>query len=407
MKKNKKILIVIGGGISAYKALDLIRLLKKNSFEIKTVLTKSGSKFVTPLSITALSGGKVYEDLFDTDNEAEIDHISLSRWADLIIVLPTTANLISKLSIGKAEDLATTILLASNKDIILVPAMNVRMWSHKATQNNCKTLVGYGYNFLGPKSGSMACGEYGPGKMVSPKKIFDEIQKYFHKRNIVKNKAYKAIVTAGPTREYLDPVRYISNESSGKQGFEIALALKRQGIKTILIAGPSNLQPVKGLKTVHVKTSEEMFKAVKKNLPTDVAVCTAAVSDFKPRKIQKSKIKKGNTYKNLILEKTNDILDFLGKNNMHRPKLVVGFSAETENLIANSKIKMKNKNSDIIIANDISRKDIGFNKDFNEVTVIDSNGKTFKIKKNKKSFIGSVIADHIISRLLLNDKNLN
>ena len=407
MKKNKKILIVIGGGISAYKALDLIRLLKKNSFEIKTVLTKSGSKFVTPLSITALSGGKVYEDLFDKDNEAEIDHISLSRWADLIIVLPTTANLISKLSIGKAEDLATTILLASNKDIILVPAMNVRMWSHKATQNNCKTLVGYGYNFLGPKIGSMACGEYGPGKMVSPKKIFDEIKNYFHKRNIVKNKAYKAIVTAGPTREYLDPVRYISNESSGKQGFEIAIALKRQGIKTILIAGPSNLQPVKGLKTVHVKTSEEMLKAVKKNLPTDVAVCTAAVSDFKPQKIQKSKIKKGNIYKNLILEKTNDILDFLGKNNMHRPKLVVGFSAETENLIANSKIKMKNKNSDIIIANDISRKDIGFNKDLNEVTVIDSNGKTFKIKKNKKSFVGSVIADHIISRLLLNDKNLN
>ena len=407
MKKNKKILIVIGGGISAYKALDLIRLLKKKSFEIKTVLTKSGSKFVTPLSITALSGGKVYEDLFDKDNEAEIDHISLSRWADLIIVLPTTANLISKLSIGKAEDLATTILLASNKDIILVPAMNVRMWSHKATQNNCKTLVGYGYNFLGPKSGSMACGEYGPGKMVSPKKIFEEIKKYFHKKNIVKNKAYKAIVTAGPTREYLDPVRYISNESSGKQGFEIAIALKRQGIKTILIAGPSNLQPVKGLKTVHVKTSEEMLKAVKKNLPTDVAVCTAAVSDFKPQKTQKSKIKKGNTNKNLILEKTNDILDFLGKNNMHRPKLVVGFSAETENLIANSKIKMKNKNSDIIIANDISRKDIGFNKDLNEVTVIDSNGKTFKIKKNKKSFIGSVIADHIISRLLLNDKNLN
>ena len=407
MKKNKKILIVIGGGISAYKALDLIRLLKKNSFEIKTVLTKSGSKFVTPLSITALSSGKVYEDLFNKDDEAEIDHISLSRWADLIIVLPTTANLISKLSIGKAEDLATTILLASNKDIILVPAMNVRMWSHKATQNNCKTLVGYGYNFLGPKSGSMACGEYGPGKMVSPKKIFDEIKKYFHKRNIVKNKAYKAIVTAGPTREYLDPVRYISNESSGKQGFEIALALKRQGIKTILIAGPSNLQPIKGLKIVHVKTSEEMLKAVKKNLPTDVAVCTAAVSDFKPQKKQKSKIKKGNTYKNLILEKTNDILDFLGKNNMYRPKLVVGFSAETENLIANSKIKMKNKNSDVIIANDISRKDIGFNKDLNEVTVIDSNGKTFKIKKNKKSFIGSVIADHIISRLLLNDKNLN
>ncbi len=407
MNNNKKILIVIGGGISAYKALDLIRLLKKNNYEIKTVLTKSGKKFVTPLSLVSLSGGKVYEDIFDNNNEAEIDHISLSRWADLIIVLPATANLISKLSVGKAEDLATTILLASNKDIILVPAMNVRMWSHKATQDNCKTLVGYGYIFLGPKSGSMACGEYGPGKMVSPKKVFEEIKKYFHKRNTVKNNAFKAIVTAGPTREYLDPVRFISNESSGKQGFEIASALCRQGIKTTLILGPSNFQAVKGLKIVHVKTSEDMLKAVKKNLPVDVAVCAAAVADFKPQRTKKNKIKKRNANDNLILEKTEDILNFLGKNNMHRPKLVVGFSAETQNIITNSKNKMKNKNSDIIIANDVSRKDIGFNKEFNEVTIIESSGKTFKIKKSKKSFIGSVIADHIISRLLINDKNLN
>ncbi len=407
MKKNKKILIVIGGGISAYKTLDLIRLLKKNNFEIKTVLTKSGSKFVTPLSLISLSGGKVYEDIFDKNNETEIDHISLSRWADLIIVLPTTANMISKLSVGKAEDLATTILLASNKDIILVPAMNVRMWSHKATQENCKTLIGYGYIFIVPKSGSMACGEYGPGKMVSPKKIFDEIKKYFHKRNIVKNKAYKALVTAGPTREYLDPVRYISNESSGSQGYEIALALNRQGIQTTLIMGPSNIKPIKGLKVVQVKTSDEMLKAVKKNLPVDLAICTAAVTDFKPQKIKKNKIKKENFSKGLALEKTEDILDFLGKNNMHRPKIVVGFSAETENIIVNSKNKMKNKNSDIIIANDVSRKDIGFNKDFNEVTIIDTKGKILKIPKNKKSFIGSVITDHIVSRLLLNDKNLN
>ena len=407
MKKNKKILIVIGGGISAYKSLDLIRLLKKDNFEIKTVLTKSGSKFVTSLSLISLSGGKVYEDIFDQSNEAEIDHISLSRWADLIIVLPTTANLISKLSVGKAEDLATTILLASNKDIILVPAMNVRMWSHKATQDNCKTLIGYGYIFIGPKSGSMACGEYGPGKMANPKKIFEEIKKYFHKRNIFKSKAYKALVTAGPTREYLDPVRYISNESSGSQGYEIALALNRQGIKTTLIVGPSNIQPIKGLKVIRVKTSDEMFKAVKKSLPVDVAICTAAVTDFKPQKIKKNKIKKENFGKGLVLEKTKDILDFLGKSNMHRPKLVVGFSAETENVITNSKNKMKNKNSDIIIANDVSRKDIGFNKDFNEVTIIETNGKILKIPKNKKSFIGSVITDHIISRLLLNDKNLN
>ena len=210
--KKKKILIVIGGGISAYKALDLIRLLKKNNFEIKTVLTKSGKQFVTPLSLVSLSGGKVYEDLFDKNNENEIDHIALSRWADIVIVVPATANLISKLSQGKAEDLATTIMLASNKDILLVPAMNVRMWNHRATQENFKKLLSYGYKFLGPTEGEMACGEFGKGKMLSPRKIFNEIKKYFHKKDIVKNKKFKALVTTGPTREYIDPVRYISNE---------------------------------------------------------------------------------------------------------------------------------------------------------------------------------------------------
>ena len=250
--KNKKILLVIGGGISAYKSLDLIRFLKKDSFEIKTVLTRSGKQFVTPLSLVSLSGGKVYENLFDKENEAEINHIALSRWADLILVVPATANLISKLSQGKADDLASTLMLASNKDIILVPAMNVRMWRHKATQENCKKLLTFGHKFLGPTEGQMACGEFGKGKMLSPKKIFKEIKDYFYKRDIVKNKKFKALVTTGPTREYLDPVRFISNESSGKQGYEIALALKRMGVKTTLIAGPSNLQIEKGLKIVLV-----------------------------------------------------------------------------------------------------------------------------------------------------------
>ena len=405
--KGKKILIIVGGGISAYKSLDLIRLLKKNDFEIKTVLTKSGKKFVTPLSLVSLSGSKVYENLFDKQNEAEIDHISLSRWADLILVVPTTANLISKLSQGKAEDLASTIMLASNKDIILVPAMNVRMWTHKATQENCKKLLTYGYKFLGPTEGQMACGEFGKGKMLSPKKIFKEIKDYFYKKDIVINKKFKALVTTGPTREYLDPVRYISNESSGKQGYEIALALKRLGIKTTLIAGPSNLQVEKGLKIIKVKTSEEMFNAVKKNLPVDVAVCTAAVSDFKPSTFQKNKIKKNNRKENLILDNTVDILNYIGKNNRHRPKLVVGFSAETEKLLQNSKNKLKNKNADWIIANDVSKKDIGFNKDYNEVTIIKTNGKITQLKKNKKSFIASVISEKIINELLINDRNLN
>jgi len=405
--KNKKILIIIGGGISAYKALDLIRLLRKDNYDLKIILTKSGKQFVTPLSLISLSGSKVYENLFDKQNEAEIDHISLSRWADLILIVPTTANIISKLSQGKAEDLATTVVLASNKDIVLVPAMNVRMWSHKATQENCKKLISYGYKFFGPTEGLMACGEFGKGKMISPKKIFKEIKDYFYKKDIVKNKNYKALVTTGPTREYLDPVRFISNESSGKQGYEIALALKRQGFKTTLIAGPSNLQKEKGLKIIKVKTSDQMFKAVKNSLPVDVAVCTAAVSDFKPIIIKKNKIKKSNKKESIILDKTVDILNYLGKNNYHRPKLVVGFSAETENLMKNSKNKLKNKNADWIIANDVSRQNIGFNKDYNEVIIIEANGKISKIKKNKKSFIASVISGKIINNLLSNDKNLN
>jgi len=405
--KQKKLLIIIGGGISAYKTLDLIRKLKKSSFEIKTVLTKSGRQFVTPLSLVSLSGNKVYENLFDKENEAEIDHISLSRWADLILVVPATANLISKLSQGKAEDLATTIMLASNKDIILVPAMNVRMWSHKATQENCKKLITYGFKFLGPTEGLMACGEFGKGKMLSINKIYQEIKNYFYKKDIVKNKKFEALVTTGPTREYLDPVRYISNESSGKQGYEIAIALKRLGVKTTLIAGPSNIDNEKGLKIIKVKTSDDMFAAVKKTLPVDVAVCTAAVADFKPVVFQKNKIKKNNFKEQLVLQNTVDILNYLGKNNRHRPKLVVGFSAETKNILYNSKNKLKNKNIDWIVANDVSKKDIGFNKEYNEVSIIETNGKILKIKKNTKKFIASVLAEKIINNLLSNDKNIN
>ena len=219
--KNKKILLVVGGGISAYKALDLIRLLKKNNVEVKTILTKSGKEFVTPLSITTLTKNKTFEDIFDKNSEAEIDHITLSRWADLIIVLPTTANFMTKLTLGKAEDLATTVLLASNKDILLVPAMNVRMWLHKATQRNLKILLDFGYNFIGPEKGEMACGEYGEGKMSSPRQIYSYLKNYFDQKNLVKNKNFKALVTTGPTREYLDPVRYISNESSGKQDMKL------------------------------------------------------------------------------------------------------------------------------------------------------------------------------------------
>jgi phosphopantothenoylcysteine decarboxylase / phosphopantothenate---cysteine ligase len=406
--ENKKILIIIGGGIAAYKSLDLIRLLRKENVEVKTILTKSGKEFVTALSLTTLTKSKTYEDIFDKNSEAEIDHIELSRWADLIIVMPTTANFMSKLSIGKAEDLATTVLLASNKEILLVPAMNVRMWLHKATQTNSKILQDFGYLFIGPEKGEMACGEFGEGKMSSPRQIYTYLKNYFNKKNIVKKKNWKAIVTTGPTREYIDPVRYISNESSGKQGYEIAIALNKIGITTTLIAGPSNFVSPKGLKVKKITSADEMLNEVKKSLPVDLAVCAAAVADFKPAKKNKNKIKKEHmSLKSLNFVKNNDILEYISKNNKYRPRLVAGFSAETENLTKNSIVKMKRKHCDLIFANDVSQKDIGFNSDYNKISVIDKKGNIKIIPKNKKSFIANKIAEILLDKLLIDDRNTN
>ena len=404
--ENKKILLVIGGGISAYKSLDLIRLLQKKGCSVKVVLTKSGKKFVTSLSLSSLSKNRVFEEIFDKKNKGNIDHISLSRWADLILVLPTTANFMSRLSKGSADDLASTIILASNKEIFLVPAMNVRMWEHKATQKNLNALIDYGYKFIGPVDGDMACGEYGKGKMSSPRQILSFLVRFFKKKDLLKAKKIKAIVTTGPTKEYIDPVRYISNESSGKQGYEIALELKRLGIKTTLISGPTKLKYDNEIKVKKIVTGKQMLEAVKKKLPTDIAVCAAAVSDFKPISFERNKIKK-KQINEIKIEKNPDILSFLGKNNRFRPKLLIGFSAETENLIKNSKTKMQEKFCDMIIANDVSKKDTGFHSDYNEVLIIDKNGKIEKVQKNSKKFIASIIAKKIVDTFLSNEKNLN
>ena len=404
--ENKKILLIIGGGISAYKSLDLIRLLQKKNCSVKVVLTKSGKKFVTSLSLSSLSKNRVFEEIFDEKNKGNIDHISLSRWADLIMVLPTTANFMFRLSKGSAEDLASTIILASNKETFLVPAMNVRMWEHKATQKNLNVLMDYGYKFIGPEDGEMACGEYGKGKMSSPRQILSFLVKFFKKRDLLKSKKIRAIVTTGPTKEYIDPVRYISNESSGKQGYEIALELSRLGIKTTLISGPTKLKYDNEIKVKKVVTGKEMLEAVKRKLPTHIAVCAAAVSDFKPIYSEKNKIKK-NQIKEIKIEKNPDILSFLGKNNRFKPKLLIGFSAETENLVKNSKIKMQEKFCDMIVANDVSKKDRGFHSDFNEVLIIDKNGKIEKVKKNSKKFVASIVAKKIVDTFLSNEKNLN
>ncbi len=405
--KNKKILLIIGGGISAYKSLDLIRLLQRKGSNVKVVLTKSGKKFVTSLSISALSKNRVFEEMFDKQDKGKIDHISLSRWADLILVLPATANFMSKISKGAADDLSSTIILASNKEVFLVPAMNVRMWEHKATQKNLNNLIEYGYKFIGPENGEMACGEYGKGKMSSPRQILTFLDKFLKKKDLLKGKKINAIVTTGPTKEYIDPVRFISNESSGKQGYEIALELSRLGVKTTLISGPTNLTYSNEVKIKKVTSGYDMLEAVKKRLPTHIAVCAAAVSDFKPIETKKNKIKKNSELREIKIEKNQDILSYLGKNNRYRPKLLVGFSAETENLLKNSIKKMQEKFCDIVVANDVSKKDVGFNSDFNEVTVIEKNGNFFKIKKNSKKFVASIIAKKIVEKFLKNEKNLN
>ena len=393
---NKKILFIICGGISAYKSLETIRLFKKKGAQIKTILTKSAKEFVTPLSIASLSQGKVYEDLFNVENETEMDHIALSRWADVIIVAPVTANTITKLSQGSSEDLASTVILASNKQIFLAPAMNVRMWEHNSTKDNLKTLKKFGYRIIGPVVGDMACGEYGEGKMSSPLDIFDTIYNFLSKHE--KNKKVKALVTAGPTNEYIDPVRFITNKSSGKQGYEIAKSLRDNGFETTLISGETNLDPVEGVKFISVKTAEEMFRETLSNLPTDVAIFNAAVADFKVKEIKSEKIKKSE-HLDLKLEKNIDILSNISNHNSLRPKITIGFAAESQNLEINSKRKLDQKNCDWIIANDISDKTIGFDSDDNEVSIFYKNKKSEKLLKKNKSLIASEIVDRVISEL--------
>ena len=297
---NKKILFIICGGVAAYKSLETIRLFKKSNAQIKTILTKSAKEFITPLSVMSLSQGKVYDDLFNVENEMEMDHITLSRWADVIIVAPATANTISKLSQGSSEDLASTVILASNKQVFLAPAMNVRMWEHKSTKDNLQKLITYGYKLIGPTIGNMACGEFGEGKMSNPSEIFDKISNYLS--NQVKYKKIKALVTAGPTNEYIDPVRFITNKSSGKQGYEIAKSLLKRGFDTTLISGPTNLIVDENINLIKVETAEEMFKETQKNLPTDIAIFSAAVADFKINKKSQNKIKKQENF-SINLEK--------------------------------------------------------------------------------------------------------
>ena len=397
--EKKKILLIISGGIAAYKSLDLIRYFTKLKCEVKTILTKGGAEFVTPLSITSLSKNKVYSDIYSVENESEMDHISLSRWADLILIAPATSNIIAKMSQGISDDLATTVIQASNKNIFVCPAMNVRMWEHASNRQNLEKIKSYNYRIIGPFNGEMACGEYGNGRMADIEYILKEIDNFFKSKS--NNKKFKAIVTAGPTHEYIDPVRYISNRSSGKQGYEIAKSLFNNGIETTLISGPSKLTADPNINLLKVNTAEEMYQRTIENLPCDVAIFCAAVGDFKVKNLSENKIKKNKDLK-LDFEKNIDILKLISKNN-NKPKLVIGFSAETNNLHSNSKQKLQNKGCDWIIANDISKNDIGFDSDFNEVSIF------YKDEKVEDEIISktykSVVADEIVKRVI-NQLNL-
>ena len=393
---SKKILLIICGGIAAYKSLEIIRLLKKSGVIIKTILTKSGSQFVTPLSITSLSQSKVYQDLFSIEDDAEMDHISLSRWADLILIAPGTANTISKLANGNSDDLASTVTLASNKKIFIAPAMNVRMWDHQSTKQNIAKLKTYNYRLIGPEIGDMACGEYGEGKMSEPQEIINKLESYF--KNTKLNSRLKAIVTAGPTNEYIDPVRFITNKSSGKQGYEIAKSLSKSGFDTTLISGPTNLEINDDLNLIKVETAEEMFQAILNNLPADVAIFSAAVGDFKVKETSKIKIKKRDKL-NIELEKNVDILNYVSNHNSLRPRLVIGFAAETNNLENHAYQKLNEKNCDWIVANDVSNKKIGFDSDFNEVSIFYKNSKPDKINYKPKSEISDELVEKIINHL--------
>jgi phosphopantothenoylcysteine decarboxylase/phosphopantothenate--cysteine ligase len=350
--RGNSVLLIIGGGIAAYKSLELIRRLKERGASVRAILTRAGAEFVTPLSVASLSGEKVYDDLFSLTDEAEMGHIQLSRSADLVVVAPATADLMAKLAGGHANDLASTALLATDKRVLMAPAMNVRMWNHPATQRNLATLRRDGVIFVGPNDGEMACGEFGPGRMAEPLEIVAAIENALAAPGPLSG--VKALVTAGPTQEPLDPVRFIANRSSGRQGYAIADALALAGADTTLISGPVSIAPPSRVKLVRVETALEMLAACVSTLPVDVAVCAAAVSDWRSEAPANQKIKKQGSAPQLKLTANPDILAALSQSAQRRPRLVVGFAAETENVVAHAKDKLARKGCDWIVANDVS-----------------------------------------------------
>jgi phosphopantothenoylcysteine decarboxylase/phosphopantothenate--cysteine ligase len=395
MKKN--ILLIITGSVAAYKSLDLIRLLKKANYQITPIMTKGAEEFITPLLVSSISGEKVLDKLFSVEDESKIGHINLSRQNDLIVIAPATADFIAKMAGGLANDLASSIVLASNKPIFIAPAMNEKMWLNKQTQKNLQTLRENGVKILEPLSDVLACGEYGVGKMVDPLEIFSALQNFFNNKKTFAGK--KVIITAGATYEPIDPVRFIGNYSSGKQGIAIAEAFHDLGAKVVLVAGniKENINLPKE-NIVRVKTAADMLEAVEKNLKaTEVFISTAAVADFKPKKIVADKIKKSakNPFKNLELVENVDILKTVS-NHKNRPGIVVGFAAESSDLIKNAAAKLKAKNCDLVLANNIDDGAV-FGSDYNQITLLDKKGKMEKWEKMTKR----EVAEKLIKKLTI------
>ena len=374
MLNGKKVLLIVAGGIAAFKALELVRRLRERGASVRCVLTGAGARFVTPLSLQALTEDRVYSDMFSLTDESEMGHIQLSRDADLLVVAPATANILARMAAGMADDLATTVLLATDKPVLAAPAMNVRMWTHAATTANVETLRRRGVRFIGPNDGAMACNEHGPGRMSEPEEIVAAIEGLLGESRALAGK--RAVVTSGPTREAIDPVRYISNHSSGKQGHAIALALARLGADVTLVSGPVAVPDPPGVATVHVDSADQMLAACLAAGPIDIAVCAAAVADWKAAAPANSKIKKkpGAPPPALALAPNPDILATLSKPGPARPALVVGFAAETENVVANALDKRKRKGCDWILANDVSPASGTFGGERNTVHLVSDAG---------------------------------
>jgi len=371
--RGKSVLLIIGGGIAAYKALELVRRLRDQDMRVRAILTGAGAQFVTPLSVSALTGERTHQDLFSLTEEAEMGHIQLSRSADLVVVAPATADLMAKLAGGLANDLASTALLATDRPVLMAPAMNVRMWTHPATQRNRARLATDGVTFVGPEDGEMACGEFGPGRMAEPDHIVNAVASLLAQDKPLLGR--KALVTAGPTREPIDPVRYLSNYSSGKQGYAIARALADAGAETTLVSGPVELAPPPQVKLIRIETAQEMLTACERALPVDVAVLVAAVADWRPDIAAAHKIKKSDNTEMppLRLVRNPDILTALSQANT-RPTLVVGFAAETESIVDLAKAKRARKGADWIVANDVSAKGGAMGGDANHVHLISASG---------------------------------